>query len=177
MTAKRIFYEKETYYHITNRVAGVEGYFPIDDTVKQKFLNLMQHLLQLHGAHVKVISYAIMDNHYHLVLAHDQSVELTKQEVQYRFFDYYKSEKTKCEWHDHLYENVLERMRSLSAFMRELDRRLSLWFNQVYHRQLCGKKRRGHFWQDKYKSCIIDSPVGLRRCVRMSSAIHFEQVW
>lgn len=165
MTLPRIICENDTFYHVMNRVCGPKDHFPIDDVVKQKFLDLMNHLLELHGDHIKILSYVIMDNHYHLVLAHDSTKELTEAEVQYRFFNYYNNEKHHLAWQEGFYEKYQTRMQSLSWFIGELDRRLAAWYNAIYHKQLFGKKRRGHFWQNRFKSCVLDSSVAARNCI------------
>jgi hypothetical protein len=41
MSLPRIYYEGDTFYHVVNRVGGEKSYFPFDDVVKQKFLDLM----------------------------------------------------------------------------------------------------------------------------------------
>lgn len=165
MSLPRIFYEEDTFYHIVNRVGGEKDYFPFDDVVKQKFLDLMDHLLELHGGHVKVLSYVIMDNHYHLVLSHNHSKQLSLFETQQRFFKYYSDEQFQKVWQEDSYEKVTKRMQNLSMFIGELERRLTNWFNNVYHFQKHGKIRRGHLWQSRFKSVIIDNYIGMRNCV------------
>ena len=139
MSLPRIYYEGDTFYHVVNRVGGEKSYFPFDDVVKQKFLDLMNHLLKLHGGHVNILSYVIMSNHYHLVLSHNPDRKLPLHEIQHRFFNYYSHENFEKVWQEDSYEKVTRRMQNLSMFIGELERRLTNWFNNVYYVQKHGK--------------------------------------
>jgi REP element-mobilizing transposase RayT len=125
----------------------------------------MNHLLKLHGGHVKILSYVIMSNHYHLVLSHNPDRKLPLHETQHRFFNYYSHENFEKVWQEDSYEKVTRRMQNLSMFIGELERRLTNWFNNVYYVQKHRKIRRGHLWQGRFKSVVIDSYVGMRNCV------------
>ena len=51
-----------TYYHITNRIAGMPDDFPFGDIEKQKLVDLVKRLSEYFT--VEVLGYQVMDNHY-----------------------------------------------------------------------------------------------------------------
>ncbi len=166
MTKKRIIAGKRAFYHVLNRVAGEPSDFPIDHAGKRYFLKLLHNLLELHGAHHRVISYCLMDNHFHLVLSSDPTIKLSLQEIKQRYESYFCYEDEPQEWDDSMAASVLKRMRSLSMFIGELQHRFTNWYNKVHCPEIHGACRRGSLWQQKFKSNIIEKASTMRKCAR-----------
>jgi len=102
--------DKNAIYHVIGK--GVEGTNIFTDGVdKNKFLQLLQKMANLHKVHL--FSYALMDTHFHLLLKTEEA--------------------------------------NLSQSMQFLNSSYSHWFN-IRH------IRKGHLFQDRYKSHPVLSP-------------------
>jgi REP element-mobilizing transposase RayT len=100
-------------YHIIGKVGkGVEGTdIFTDDVDRNKFLQLLQKMVNFHKVHL--FSYALMDTHFHLLLKTEEA--------------------------------------NLSQTMQFLNSSYAHWFN-IRH------IRKGHLFQDRYKSHIVLPP-------------------
>jgi len=99
--------DKNAIYHIIGK--GVEGIdIFTDDVDRNKFLQLLQKMVNFHKIHL--FSYVLMDTHFHLLL---------------------KTEKA-----------------NLSQAMQFLNSSYAHWFNYKH-------MRKGHLFQDRYKSYLI----------------------
>ncbi|HBY56674.1 MAG TPA: hypothetical protein DEG96_02245 [Candidatus Atribacteria bacterium] len=102
---------KNAFYHIIAK--GVEGInIFIDDIDKNKFLQLLQKMVNSY--HIHLFFYVLMDTHFHLLL---------------------KTEET-----------------NLSEAMQFLNSSYAHWFNLRHI-------RKGHLFQDRYKSYLILNPL------------------
>jgi len=123
---------------------------------------------------VRVLSYVIMDNHFHLLLEvppkkkgapvpMSDDVFLAKIKA-FNSLEYYKDVKQLLarlrEWgSDEKAEEVKAkhtcRMRDLSCFMQGLKRRFSQWFNKTHNRT-------GTLWEGRFKSVIVQDGYASR---------------
>jgi REP element-mobilizing transposase RayT len=160
MRTARIIGAGGSCYHCLSRI--LERRFWFGDTEKTYFLNTLRKLEQFSG--VRVLSYAILDNHFHLLLQVPErppSLSIpdllsritalygpeTAMEVEERLNQAKKHRSTK--WLEQEINTYFARMFDLSTFMKELKQRFSQWFNRR-------KKRRGPLWEERFKSLITE---------------------
>ena len=165
MTTKRMISEGECFYHVFNRIAGNPHEYPFEDEEKTKFLEIMRPLLILHAPAIKVISYVLLGGHYHLLLAHNPDVKITKATAQNCFFKYYESLGKEKVWDDENLKKVTDRISSMSSFVGHLQKQFSGWMNHVSRVRKYNCIYRGHLWASRYHSLPITSSEGLRRCI------------
>ena len=165
MTQKRIISETECFYHVFNRIAGNPHEYPFEDEEKTKFLYIMKSLLILHAPAVKMVSFSILGNHFHLVLVHDPSVKISKATAQNCFFKYYESLGKVKTWDDENFKKVTDRISSISSFVGHLQKQFSGWMNHVSRARKYNCIYRGHLWAERYKLVTLTDSESLRRCV------------
>ena len=160
-------------YHVMSRTAGGEKLF--GEVEKEAFRRLMWRMAKFSG--VEVLTYALMDNHFHLLVKVPERAKFLKR------FDGEGGEAKLLEHLSLLYskgyiagvkaelarvreagrgeeaEAILEtfRMRfcDLSCFVKELKERFSRWFNKHH-------ARRGTLWMARFKSVVVEDGEALR---------------
>jgi len=161
---------KPVLYHAVDRING--RLFLLDREAKRKFIQLMR----MHEAYtgVRVLSYVVMDNHFHLLLevppkkkgapVSMSDDEFLKKIKAFNSLAYYRDLKqmiTKFrndgadKAADELKEKHTCRMHDLSCFMQGLKRRFSQWFNKTH-------KRTGTLWEGRFKSMIVQDGYAAR---------------
>jgi len=149
------------YYHCVSRV--VDRRFALGDEEKQQFLHFMR--LYEKFSQVRIISYCLMSNHFHLLVevpakaenpmseeelikhiakCHGkQRAHLVAEEVrQYRAVGAHEAAQR-------VLESYQVRLRDLSQFMKTLKQRFTQWFNKKH-------ARRGTLWEDRYRSTLVE---------------------
>jgi REP element-mobilizing transposase RayT len=140
------------------------GQYLFDDEAKERFLKLLHKQAGFCG--VEVLSYCVMGNHFHLLVAVPESCELSDAELLRRYRLLYDAnhcppsaakpdvlakllEQNDVEGQQ-LRQRLLLRMHDLSVFVRELKQRFGIWYN---HRH--GNK--GTIWAERFKSVIVEA--------------------
>ncbi len=129
---------------------------------KEYFVRVMRRLAKFSG--VKVLTYCIMSNHFHLLLeVPDEDASLFSDRELIRRLKYLYDEddvrvfrmrlKTARKSGDpELLEKVrgpiVARMFDLSVFMRELKQRFTQWYNRRTHRV-------GPLWEGRFRSVLV----------------------
>ena len=163
MRTGRILGFGTSYYHCVSRI--VDARFRLNAREKERFRELMRRVAAFSG--VEVLTYALMDNHIHLLLRVPEKRVLPEGEVLDRIAALYgrnhaKSvEKNLNQYRkdgqaakaDGLLLYYTRRMHDLSAFMKMLLQRYSQSYNRRYD-------RRGHLWEDRFKSVLIEGKPG-----------------
>lgn len=149
------------YYHCVSRV--VDRRFALGDEEKQQFLHFMR--LYEKFCQVRVISYCLMSNHFHLLvevpakpevpMSEDDLIKhiaschgklragIVAEEVrQYRAVGAHEAAQR-------VLDSYLVRMHDLSQFMKTLKQRFTQWFNKKHG-------RRGTLWEDRYRSTLVE---------------------
>lgn len=149
------------YYHCVSRV--VDRRFALGDEEKQQFIHFMR--LYEKFCQVRVISYCLMSNHFHLLVEVPAKPEqpmseedllihiarchgkrragMVAEEVrQYRAVGAQAAA-------EQVLESYRVRMHDLSQFMKTLKQRFTQWFNKKYG-------RRGTLWEDRYRSTLVE---------------------
>ena len=116
---------------------------------------------------VEILTYTVLDNHFHLLIQVPERVDVTDEELLRRMRLIYREgvvvqfEKELSEAEDELDSRVLrkrylDRMYDLSAFMKTLKQRFAIWYNAEHGRT-------GHLWDDRFKSVLVEGGCGLDR--------------
>jgi REP element-mobilizing transposase RayT len=145
-------------YHIISRVAGGDFLFKPED--KEYFLNLLRRFVA--GYFVQLHSFAIMSNHFHLLVTiDDKAAENTNAEelaarlwtVNTGEFKSHKDTEQKTRQkqlmlHETGSERAKERLSSISRFTQDLKQYFARYFNQKHQRLGC-------LWGNRFKGVII----------------------
>ena len=154
-------------YHVMSRTCGGEIFF--DDVEKEALRRVIWRMAEFCG--VKVVTYCIMGNHFHLL------AEMPHRETWLQRFEGPQGEAKLLEHLRILYsqtyvgllrdeiadlrkrglevlvqqklEAIKKRFCDLSLFVKEVKERFSRWFNKR-------RGRRGTLWMDRFKSVLVE---------------------
>jgi len=157
------------YYHIMSRV--IEGRFIFEAEEKRFFHYFMRKLERFMG--VRILTYCIMSNHFHILLEVVDNQEIGDEEILRRIHEFYSKKKAmeiqeeydKCRIAEKVFGDekaiknwrtrYLNRMGNLSNFGKELKERFSTWYNNKVDRY-------GPLWSERFKSVLVeDSELAL----------------
>ena len=152
-----------SYYHVMSRIT--ERRFYLGAREKEHFRGMMRRVAGFSG--VEVLTYTVLDNHFHLLIQVPERVDITDAELLRRMRLIYREgevapfEKELMAADDDrgrkvLRERYLYRMYDLSEFMKTLKQRFAIWYNAEHG-------RRGHLWDDRFKSVLVEGGGGLDR--------------
>jgi REP element-mobilizing transposase RayT len=153
----------------------VDRRFALGTEEKEKFRALMRMQEKFTGC--RVLSYCLMDNHFHLLLEVPTMAEagLTDEELLKRLSAIYNeafvagvvkeledaravvyvNEGGLEEALAGIYKRFTYRMYDLAQFMKGLLQRFTQWFNRVHSRS-------GTLWEERFKSVIVEDGVAAR---------------
>ena len=142
-----------TVYHVISRTA-LDG-FVLGDVEKDYLLKLIKHLSSVYFA--EVLGFAIMGNHFHLLVRMHPGDGFSDEEIKRRFSIYYQHDDRR-----HLSEGMIqffrEKWANLSEYVREIKQTFSRFYNKRH-------QRKGFFWGDRFKSVIVDNGDTLINCL------------
>ncbi len=149
------------YYHCVSRVVGRQ--FLLGDQEKEYFVKLL--LKYERFCCLKVVSYCIMDNHFHLLVEEPRGGKLEMSDADFLAhlkrnvskFEYADVRQKLLAWRkyddqqpaDDLKESYLKRMGNVCFFMKGLKQEFTQWFNRIHQRS-------GTLWESRYKSVLIN---------------------
>ena len=157
---KRIKGAAGSCYHVMSRVAGAD--FLFGDREKEIFRKMMWKAARFSG--VEILTYAVMSNHFHIVVRVPLEVQLSDAEILKRCEVLYRKERMK-EIRDEYEEwkrvgqgaeycrKYQVRMYDISAFMKTLKQRYSIYYNAEH-------KRVGTLWQERFRSVLVEAVSG-----------------
>ncbi len=153
--------EEEAYYHCISRTAG--GEWLLGEREKEVLRTQIWKLAEYCG--LEVVTYAVMSNHYHVLVKVPQCREVSDQELLTRYRALYPRLKAVQEialkavevdmakegdlaraWR----EKQLRQMFDVSQFNKLLKMRFSIWYNKT-------NKRYGTLWSERFKSMLVQS--------------------
>jgi putative transposase len=141
------------YFHCMSRVVAGE---PLLRPAEQEaFRRLMRRQAAFCG--VRVLTYAIMSNHFHLLVRVDPPRELSDAELIQRVEAFYGSDKARlvkrwlaCEIEGpRIRKRLHKRMNDISFFLKELKQRFTMGYNHKH-------ERFGTLWAEKFKSVLVE---------------------
>jgi REP element-mobilizing transposase RayT len=151
------------YYHVVSRIVNRD--FVLGEEEKDKLIEYMRLYERFGG--LRVISYCIMSNHFHILvevpqrpdaaalpsdaglIAHVRSClgDKLANDLEWQLELHRKQENTSAA--EELREKWFCRMWDVSAFMKVLKQRFSQWFNGRH-------ARRGTLWEDRFRSVLVE---------------------
>lgn len=152
---------KPALYHCISRVVNRDRV--LGPREREHFVTLLR--LYERFCRVRVLSYAVLSNHFHLLLevpARPETDPSDAQLLKHLSCLYSPAEVRRVEAElghlraigaedaaEALRQRFLSRMYDLSAFMKILKQRFSQWFNREHG-------RRGTLWEDRFKSTLVE---------------------
>lgn len=159
----------EAVYHCLSRTVNGERLF--DDPAKEILRRQFWQVAEYCG--VEILTYAILSNHFHVLVRIPQRHELSDDELLRRYQVLYPSptryQATRLEvirrelatdgpeaqtWR----RRQLALMGDLSAFMKLVKQRYSIWYNQSH-------RRFGTLWSERFKSVLIEPQTRVLRAI------------
>lgn len=152
---------EEAVYHCMTRT--VNGELLFDDVAKEVLRKQMWQVADYCG--LEILTYALMSNHFHVLVRVPQAGELTDVELLRRFAVLYpkptryqtaRLEVVKNQLKNDGEEAVAWRRRQrvlmgdVSAFMKLVKQRFSIWYNKSH-------QRFGTLWAERFKSVLVES--------------------
>ncbi|NCD32589.1 MAG: hypothetical protein EOL87_04135 [Spartobacteria bacterium] len=165
MKTKRIKRSELAYYHCMTRVVGRD--MILGDIEKELLRLLIRKTEAFTG--VRVLTYALMTNHIHLLLEEpDRDTYVPENILIERMHCLYDKENMAeilarwAQWTEAgNRQAVLDdqqryrcRMHDISEFMKQVKQRFSCWYNRCHH-------RRGTLWEERFKSILIEDGEAL----------------
>jgi putative transposase len=159
MRTARIIGRGASYYHCMSRV--IDRRMLLNAEEKERFRKLMRRVAAFAG--IEILTYALLDNHFHILLQVPEKRQLSDNEVLQRVSRLYgrvrasnvalelkalRESEQDAEAERLLY-SYTHRMYDLSEYMKMLMQR----FTQSYNRR---HDRRGTLWEDRFKSILIE---------------------
>jgi REP element-mobilizing transposase RayT len=139
--------DEPTIYHVISRTA-LDG-LPFNDTDKEYLLGLIKKWSKIFF--VDVLGFAIMGNHFHLVVRMYPENEVSDDEVKKRYMKLYDLNRPGPEIE---LEKFKKKLCSLSWYVKEIKQGFSRYFNKKYG-------RKGFLWGDRFKSLIVEDGLTL----------------
>jgi len=153
-------------YHVVSRVAG--GEFLLGDREKEFLRRLMWRVAEFSG--VRIVTYAILSNHFHLVVRVPAPDRISDDELVRRYSVLYPKPSP---WNRLTAERLGQilraggdpaeawrkalqrRMHDLSWFVRTLKQRFSRWYNLSHGRI-------GTLWAERFRSVLVEEGRALQ---------------
>ena len=177
MRRPRIKVDGEGIYHVVSRIGGRR--FLLDDKEKGILLGMIRRAAAFSG--VEVYTYAIMDNHFHLLVRVSGKREVPEAELRRRVVALYGAEragKLFAEWEkrerkgksaavEAEKERLKKRMHDLSQFCKTFKEA----YTQDYNRR---HDNTGTIWEGRFKSLLLEGSA--RALLTVAGYIHLNPV-
>ncbi len=155
-------------YHVVSRI--VDRAFRMDDAEKEVFRGMMRRAEAFCG--VRVLTYAVMSNHFHLLVEVPERAGVDEAELVRRMTVLYGKAHVAgtlnqwAEWRrtgaarlvGEQQERLRARMYDISAFVKTLKQRYSMSYNGRHGRT-------GTLWEDRFKSVLVENSEGAKAAV------------
>ena len=154
-------------YHCIARIVGGERL--LGDRDKEVLRRMMWRQAEFCG--VEIVTYCLMSNHVHLLIRVPVDTDVSDAELVRRIGRLYQKKDTWVLFIEQeiartgklspsVRKRLLARMGDVSAFMKELKQRFSLWYNR-------SRKRFGTLWAERFKSVLIEDQSEALNAVAM----------
>jgi len=149
---------RDGYYHLISRT--VLKSFLLDDESREFFLGTLRLLARVYF--VRVVTFSLMSNHFHLIVRMLPSDDIGEKELEERFNIYYNEGKQRRNWRPYHPvaddERYRRRFSDLSRFVQDLKQRFSRWYNRRTGNE-------GHVWSDRFRSVMLEGGRALLACM------------
>lgn len=160
---------REQVFHVVSRI--VDRRMVMGEAEKEYFYRVMRQQEAFSGC--EVLTYAIMGNHFHILVSVPVFPgELSDEEVMKRMRYLYGREKMEAveeeierwrrlgqkEREREYFARMRGRMYDLTAFIKDVKQRFTRWYNDE-------KGRKGNLWEERFKSLLVEGSEGaMSRC-------------
>lgn len=169
MRTARIVEAGAGYYHVISRVVGREHVFE-EKTERERFRLTLRAVEGFSGT--KVLSWAVLSNHFHILLYVPERQEIADRELGRRMRCLYPGEKVEaflaelgklreCGQHEtaeRMKAPYTKRMYNLADFVKTLKQRVSISYNRRHNRV-------GTLWEERFKSVLVEGDGEALRAV------------
>lgn len=161
MRMRRILAEgKVAHYHCMSRICG--GELLLGDREKEVLTGMLWQVAAFCG--VQILSFCVMGNHFHVLVLVPNKRAITDGELVARYTALYGKSRAPFQPTPEVLEGILRaggdeaaawrekltaRMHDVSAFMKTVKQRFSVWYNKSHQRY-------GTLWADRYKSVLVE---------------------
>ncbi len=157
------------YYHLMSRTVNGEKWFGPRE--KEYLRKLIRQVAEFSG--VRVVTYTVMDNHFHVLAEVPPERVVSDGEIVRRFAALYPEP---TPWQpltadalaellaandvrgQELREELLGRMHDVSWMMKTIKQRFAIWFNKP-------RERFGPVWSERFRSVLVEGDVKALRTV------------
>lgn len=150
-TSRMIIQDEKAVYHVISRTA-LDGY-PFGDREKDEFVKILKRVSRIYFA--EVFGYAVMGNHFHLLVAMRPSHHFTDEDIKKRYLMMYGEDA-------HFPDGRIAHYRRKWSSLSELVREVKQTFSRAYNR---ATRRRGTLWGERFKSVIVENGDTLSNCL------------
>ena len=140
-------------YHCMSRVAGKAHLLGVME--REVFRRQMWRVADFCGG--EVLTYAVMSNHFHVLVRVPGEVRIDDGELLRRVGVLYGEEEARVveaglrgDEGDEIREGYVRRMGDVSAYMKTLKQRFSIWYNRRHGRV-------GTLWSERFKSVLVEN--------------------
>ncbi len=144
--------DRSAVYHCMSRIVGKQHL--LDGLDQEVFRKMMWKQAEFCG--MRVLTYAVMTNHFHILVRVPGEVEIDDGELVRRVGVLYGEHRAhmleaalRGPGAEGVREEYVRRMGELSQFMKELKQRFSIWFNRR-------RGRVGTLWSERFKSVLVE---------------------
>ena len=150
------------YYHVISRTVGQQ--FLLGDAEKEALLRFIKYYCRMYF--VELISFAIMSNHFHLVVKVNPEHLYGDLEVIRRIKLFIRKTNKKKRGQKIPPDAPItaleiakarKKLEDLSEFVRSVKQTFSRWYNE-------NNNRKGYFWDDRFKSLWLEDGESVLRC-------------
>ena len=159
MRTSRVKADGSGYYHGMSRV--IERRFLLGDHEKHVFRKIMRACETFCG--VRIITYALMSNHFHILVYVPEQGEISDAELARRLEALYTKSRAGeimgelrklrtegfAQEAERLKGSFTYRMGDVSEFFKTLKQRFTQWYNRK-------NNRRGTLWEERFKSVLVE---------------------
>ena len=177
MRRPRIKVEGEGFYHVVSRIGGKR--FLIDETEKAILLGMIRGAAAFSG--VDVFTYAIMSNHFHLLVRVPRKRDVSDKELEKRMMALYGPAKFNAvlkKWAGWMKKDQEDRVEDEKARMRARMYDLSQFcktfkeaYTQDYNRR---HENTGTIWEGRFRSILLEG--SFRAMTTVAGYIHLNPV-
>ena len=177
MRRPRVKVDGEGFYHVVSRIAGRR--FLIDEAEKGILLGTIRAAAAFSG--VEVYSFAIMSNHFHLLVRVPKKAEVSDKELEARTLALYgpgKFNKVLAKWarwtrlhQEGRVENEKARLRARMFDLSQFCKTFKETYTQDYNKR---HGNTGSIWEGRFKSVLLEG--SFRALMTVSGYIHLNPV-
>ena len=140
-------------YHVTMRTNGRE--YRLDDDMKKFFIKTLKRLKTLYYVHY--YGFAVLDNHYHLLLRLDDYEDIDPKEALERWNAYHEEQYQKSPLSDKHRDYVARQLTDISSFMKRLNVLLTRQYNRA-------TGSTGTLWESRFRSSVVERGPAMAMC-------------